>query len=208
LLFAWVILALATWVSAHDEHQHPAGNPEQLGTVHFPVSCTAEAQAQFQRALAIQHSFWFEEAEKAFAMVTVTDPSCAMGYWGIAMSLYHPLWEPPDATALQHGWEAVAKAKNMEAKTERERDYIAAIEAFYKDAGQRDHRTRALAYEQAMEQEPKRFWRINNRDHTVTTRVHSRRSYNARQELNGSVSVRIGGIRCQVSRRPFCWARQ
>jgi len=58
LLFAWVILSLATWVSAHEEHQHPAGNPKQLGTVHFPVSCHEEAQAQFQRAVAIQHSFW------------------------------------------------------------------------------------------------------------------------------------------------------
>jgi hypothetical protein len=152
LLFAWVIFALATWVSAHEDHQHPAGNPEQLGTVHFPVSCNAEAQAQFQRAVAIEHSFWFEEAEKAFTTVTVTDPECAMGYWGIAMSFYHPLWEPPDAMALQHGWEAVAEAKAVGAKTDRERDYIAAIEAFYKDADTRDHRTRALAYEKAMEQ--------------------------------------------------------
>ena len=152
VLSAWVILSLATWVSAHDEHQHPAGNPEQLGTVDFAVSCNAEAQAQFQRAVAIQHSFWFEEAGKAFTTVTVTDPGCAMGYWGIAMSLYHPLWEPPDATALQHGWEAVAKAKAVGAKTDRERDYIAAIEAFYKEADKRDYRTRALAYEKAMEQ--------------------------------------------------------
>lgn len=152
LLIAWVILSLATWVSAHEEHQHPAGNPEQLGTVDFAVSCNAEAQAQFQRAVALQHSFWFEEAEKAFATVTATDPGCAMGYWGIAMSLYHPLWEPPDATALQHGGDAVAKAKALGAKTDRERDYIAAIEAFYQDADKRDHRTRALAYEKAMEQ--------------------------------------------------------
>src|SRR5262245_55604737 len=152
LCFACVALFLAAWASAHEEHQHPAGNPEQLGTVNFPVSCSAEVQAQFQRAVAMQHSFWFEEAGKAFANVTATDPSCAMGYWGIAMSLYHPLWDPPDTTALQQGWTAVAKAKAMGAKTDRERDYIAAIEMFYQDADTRDHRTRALAYEKAMEQ--------------------------------------------------------
>jgi hypothetical protein len=157
LLFAWVILSVPIWASAHDEHQHPAGNLEQLGTVHFPVSCNAEAQALFQRAVAIEHSFWFEEAEKAFTTVTTTDPSCAMGYWGIAMSFYHPLWEPPDATALQHGSEAVAKAKAVGAKTDRERDYIAAIAAFYQNTDKREHRTRALAYEKAMEQVYRRY---------------------------------------------------
>ena len=111
VLLACVVLSLAAGAPAHEEHQHPAGDPEQLGTVHFPVSCSPAAQKEFERAVAIQHSFWFEEAGKAFATVTATDPSCAMGYWGIAMSLYHPLWDPPDATALQQGWEAVAKAK-------------------------------------------------------------------------------------------------
>jgi hypothetical protein len=157
LAVSFIVFSLAAEVPAHEEHQHPAGNLEQLGTVHFPVSCSADAQAQFQRAVAIQHSFWFEEAGKAFAAVTATDPGCAMGYWGIAMSLYHPLWDPPDATALQQGWAAVAKAKAIGAKTERERDYIAAIEAFYRDADTRDHRTRALAYEKAMEQVYRRY---------------------------------------------------
>src|SRR5262245_48212037 len=100
----------------------------------------------------MQHSFWFEEARKAFTAVTTTDPGCAMGYWGIAMSLYHPLWDPPDTTALQQGWAAVEKAKTVGAKTDRERDYMAAIEVFYKDTDTRDHRTRAVAYEKAMEQ--------------------------------------------------------
>jgi hypothetical protein len=157
LMISFVVLFLAAEAPAHEDHQHPAGNLGQLGTVDFPVSCNAEAQTQFQRAVAMQHSFWFEEAEKAFATVTTTDPGCSMGYWGIAMSLYHPLWEPPDATALQHGWEAVAKAKAVGAKTDRERDYIAAIETFYQDADKRDHRTRALAYEKAMEQVSLRY---------------------------------------------------
>jgi tetratricopeptide (TPR) repeat protein len=75
-----------------------------------------------------------------------------MGYWGIAMSLWYPLWEHPSEARLTQGWTAVEKAKAAGAKTDRERDYIAAIEAFYKDADKLDHRTRALAYEKAMEQ--------------------------------------------------------
>ncbi len=152
LLFVFVVFSLASGVSAHDEHQHPVGSPEQLGTVHFPISCNVAAQKEFERGVAMLHSFWFEEAGKAFSSVAEMDPGCAMGYWGVAMSLYHPLWDPPDTTALQQGWTAVEKAKSMGAKTERERNYIAAIEAFYKDADKFDHRTRALAYEKAMEQ--------------------------------------------------------
>jgi len=73
------------------------------------------------------------------------------------MSYYHPLWEPPDAGTLQKGWEAVQKAKSLGAKTQRERDYIDAIEVFYKDFDKLDHRTRALAYEKAMEQLYRRY---------------------------------------------------
>jgi len=124
---------------------------EKLGNVHFPVSCSRAAQSQFERAVALLHSFWYEEAVKAFTVVTETDPSCAMGYWGIAMSMYYPLWQPPSAATLQKGWATVEKAKAAGAKTARERDYIAAIEAFYKDADRLDHRTRAVAYEKAME---------------------------------------------------------
>src|SRR5215510_5292567 len=107
LLFAFVAFFLTFGAFAHEEHQHSAGNPEQLGIVRFPVSCSAAAQKEFERAIALLHSFWFEEAGKAFANVTTMDPGCAMGYWGIAMSLYHPLWDPPDTTALQQGWAAV-----------------------------------------------------------------------------------------------------
>ena len=125
---------------------------EKLGNVHFPVSCIAAAQEQFDRAVAILHSFWYEEAVKAFTAVTEADPGCAMGYWGVAMSIYYPLWAPPDQSTLQKGLIAVEKAKSIGAKSDRERSYIAAIEVFYKDSNKLDHRTRALAYEKAMEQ--------------------------------------------------------
>jgi hypothetical protein len=125
---------------------------EKLGQVHFPIACRAPAQQQFDRAVALLHSFWYAEAVKAFTAVTATDPGCAMGYWGIAMSLWYPLWQPPSQAMLKQGGEAVIQAKEIGGKNAREQQYIDAIEAFYKDADTRDHRTRALAYEKAMEQ--------------------------------------------------------
>jgi tetratricopeptide (TPR) repeat protein len=125
---------------------------EKLGQANFPVSCTAAAQKQFDQALAALHSFWYEEALRVFTAVAETDPGCAMAYWGIAMSIYYPLWVPPSQATLQKGINAIEKAKSIGAKTERERDYIAAIEVFYKDSDKLEHRARTLAYEKAMEQ--------------------------------------------------------
>jgi tetratricopeptide (TPR) repeat protein len=137
---------------------HEEGRPsEQLGQVHFPISCSAAAQQQFDRAVALLHSFWYEEAVKAFTEVTQTDTHCAMGYWGVAMSLWYPLWYPPSPAALQQGAAAVERAQAIKAPTERERAYITAIAAFYTDADTRDHHTRAVAYEQAMEQVHRRY---------------------------------------------------
>jgi hypothetical protein len=133
--------------------QEKTANPERLGAVHFPISCTPAAQQQFDRALAMMHSFWYPQGLKAFAEVTKTDPSCAMGYWGMAMSRRaNPLVGAPDRAALQDGLDAVTKANAAEAKTQREQDYIAAVEMYYKDWEKLDYRTRVLAYEKAMEQ--------------------------------------------------------
>ncbi|MGZ8467379.1 MAG: hypothetical protein ACXWXT_17685, partial [Candidatus Binatia bacterium] len=124
---------------------------EKLGRVQFLVSCTAAAQKQFDQALGALHSFWYEEALRMFTAVTESDPGCAMGYWGIAMSIYYPLWVPPSQPTLQKGMSAIEKAKSIGAKTDREGAYIAAIEAFYKDSDKLDHRTRTVAYEKALE---------------------------------------------------------
>lgn len=152
LFAALAVLLLPFGSSAQemDQHKHEMG--EKLGRVDFSVSCTSTAQQQFNRAVALLHSFWYEESAKGFVEVTRTDPKCGMGYWGIAMSFYHPVWQPPVAAELQTGSAAAAQANVVGAKTQRERDYIAAITAFYKDADKFDHRTRALAYEKAMEQ--------------------------------------------------------
>ncbi|MCI0429919.1 MAG: hypothetical protein L0210_05180 [Rhodospirillales bacterium] len=124
---------------------------DSFGDVHFATSCTPAAQTPFDRAVAILHSFWYEEAVKAFNVVTETDPSCAIGYWGVAMSHWYPLWYPPSETALKTGLSAVEKAKAIGAKTQREKEYITAIAAFYEGWDKLDHRTRSLAYEKAME---------------------------------------------------------
>jgi len=120
--------------------------------VNFPVSCGPAAQKAFNHAVWTLHSFWYPEALKAFTEITQAEPGCAMGYWGIAMSHWYPLWYPPNAAALKAGSEAVEKAMAAQPKTDREKDYIAAIAAFYRDSDKLDHRTRSLAYEKAMEQ--------------------------------------------------------
>ncbi|HEX3411356.1 MAG TPA: hypothetical protein VHT00_06520 [Stellaceae bacterium] len=120
--------------------------------VDFATSCSPAAQHPFKHAVWTLHSFWYREALKEFTAVTGAEPGCAIGYWGIAMSHWYPLWYPPSPAALKAGSEAVEKAMAAPTKTEREKDYIAAIAAFYRDNDKLDHRTRALAYEKAMEE--------------------------------------------------------
>ena len=143
-------LCRAPSAGAQEAHHHQHDPSEKIGRVNFPVSCDPQAQKQFNRAVAWLHSFEYEEAEKAFTEVTVTDPRCAMGYWGVAMSNYHPIWVPPTEAELQKGSGAVERAKAVGVRTVRERDYIEAIEVFYKDSDKLDHRARAFAYSDAM----------------------------------------------------------
>jgi hypothetical protein len=122
------------------------------GEVDFQISCGPAVQKTFREAVWTLHSFWYPEALKGFTTVTEAEPGCAMGYWGIAMSHWYPLWYPPSPAALKVGAEAVEKAVAAGPKTEREKDYIVAIAAFYRDSDKLDYRTRAVAYEKAMEQ--------------------------------------------------------
>ena len=104
------------------------------------------------------HNFWYPQGLDAFAEITTTNPDCAMAYWGIAISARaNPLVGSPDTAALERGWQAVEKAKAAGARTPRERDYIAAMEAYYQDWQKRDYPTRVLAYEAAMEQLYRRY---------------------------------------------------
>jgi hypothetical protein len=145
--------ALFTWplaIAYADTPPSGAPSADRLGQVNFPVSCTA--QNEFNRAVAMLHSFWFPPANATFRQIAAKDPACGMAWWGVAMvTLGNPLAGAPSPASLKTGWEAVEKAQAAGAKTERERDYIAAIAAFYRDADKVPHRDRARAYEQAME---------------------------------------------------------
>jgi hypothetical protein len=134
---------------ADDGHHHEDVTPEQLGTVHFPVSCAALVQKPFERGVALLHSFWYEDAEKEFTQIAKDDPSCAMAHWGVAMSLWHQLWDHPNAATIECGLAELKKAQSPRPATDRERDYIAALRAFYGKKG--DHDQRASAYSHAME---------------------------------------------------------
>ena len=138
---------------------------EKLGTVNFPTSCSPAAQTEFTRAMALLHSFSFSHAIKGFEATVQVDPSCGIAYWGVAMTMLGkrwgeasrsatstgPLGGPPPDEHVELGAAAVARGKSVGAKTQRELDYIAAIEIFYKDYDKVNYHTRAQNYEKAME---------------------------------------------------------
>ncbi len=144
-----VALFLSLPVLADEDHHHEDLTPDQLGTVHFPVSCSTSAQKTFERGVALLHSFWYEEAEKTFQQVANDDPRCAMAHWGIAMSLWHQLWDNPNDATLKRGADELKKAKSLYSKDARERGYIAALDTFYEHRNM-EHKVRATAYSERM----------------------------------------------------------
>jgi tetratricopeptide (TPR) repeat protein len=149
-LIASLIVVASVWADADPANR--TGEPEKLGRVHFKTSCSPEAQKQFERALAMLHSFFFPETVKAFTAIPATDASCAIAYWGIAISQRpNPLVGPFDAATLQRGLDAIEKGEAIGPKTQRERDWLAALKEFYKDHDKVDQDTRTRNYEKAME---------------------------------------------------------
>jgi tetratricopeptide (TPR) repeat protein len=122
---------------------------ERLGSVSFPVSCSPSVRAPFNRGVALLHDFWYEEAQWQFEQIAKTDPDCAMAHWGIAMSLFHQIWDRPDEHAVAHGWTEMQAAQKHPAKTAREREYIAALSSFFQP-DQRDYQLRIESYAAAM----------------------------------------------------------
>jgi tetratricopeptide (TPR) repeat protein len=146
-LFTLVVLA----DDDKDHHHHENLTSAQLGTVSFPVSCAPGVQKPFERGVALLHSFWYEEAEKQFQQIASDDPHCAMAHWGVALSLWHQLWNQPDAKVIEHGLDEVHQAKTAGGHaTARETAYIAAVKAFYSDSKKLKHDARAKAYSGAM----------------------------------------------------------
>src|SRR3984893_1477609 len=144
VLCAWVLIGLLFQPAARAQE-------EKLGDVNFPIACSASAQAHFNRAVAMLHSFFFPETVKAFTAITRQEPSCAMAYWGVAISQRpNPLVAPFPAELMKNGWEAIEAARAVGAKTQREKDWIEALAVFFRDYDKIDLRTRTLAYEAAM----------------------------------------------------------
>lgn len=136
----------------------PAENgSNKIGQVYFQVSAGKATQEQFDRGIALLHSFWYDKADRAFLAAVADDPACSMANWGLAMSLYHPLWDRPDDATLRKGRAYIQQAKAAMPKTQREQDYIEAIEVFYKDSDKIAHQTRAEAYAKAMERLSQRY---------------------------------------------------
>src|SRR5207247_4929860 len=124
---------------------------EKLGTVHFETSCKPDAQKLFDRGMLYQHSFWYRASQQVFEEVLKADPECGIAYWGIALSLLWNPHVPTPAKNLAEGAAALAKAKSVGAKSQRERDYLDALGAMYADHDKVNHATRMQAYAKAME---------------------------------------------------------
>ncbi len=134
--------------AAQDEHNHPV--PEKLGTVSFATSCKPAVQREFNRAVALLHSFAYRAADEAFHSVSRQDPQCAMAHWGSAMTHFHQLWDlPPSAADTAAAEREIGEAAKLEA-SERERGFIHALSLVFKDEDTVAYRTRAENFEVAM----------------------------------------------------------
>ena len=141
------------------------GDLRGVGKVDFPITCSPEIQPDFARAVALLHSFFYEEARRLFTSIADRDPDCAMAQWGIAMTWWHPIWTPPNPDEMRAGKAAIEKAMSLKAGSDRERGFITALNTYYNTAdgssaapvGQSCHgpvgpRDRVVGYEKAMRQ--------------------------------------------------------
>ena len=149
-LIAAILLVFIAARGMTQEHQH--GNDEKLGEVHFATSCNEPAQSDFNRAVALLHSFQFSRAIEGFNAVLREDPTCAIAYWGIALSDWSNPFAPgqKDKGQLQLGRQSAERGKELGAKTDRERAYLAAVGKLYSDFESTPQQARLLAYRDAM----------------------------------------------------------
>jgi hypothetical protein len=143
---------LAVTILAQDNHlQHPdSGSDEGFGRVHMDISCSPAVAADFDRALALLHNFWYVRALERFNKVLKNDPGCAMAYWGTAMTYNHPFWDPPSQADETAAWTLVQKGLSAPEASLREKLYLAAVAALYKDAGAGSKSARDQNYRDAM----------------------------------------------------------
>ena len=142
----------AAWPAAAQEMEHHGDHPapERLGTVAFATSCDTAVKPAFNRALALLHSFTYTLSEQAFRDVSIADPRCAMAHWGMAMTHYHQLWDPPSGDELREGAAQIAIAAGLPEISPRERQFIDALAQYYRDPEHASPAVRAQRYAQAM----------------------------------------------------------
>jgi hypothetical protein len=180
----FALLMFALLISVGFAVASKANGEKHYGRVHFPIACQSAVQEEFDLALAMLHTFSFPAAAKTFMAVAQKDPDCAMAFCGIAATAVGSLYGGRPGPMALEGEQAIEKAKSIGGKTTRERDYIATLEAFYKDAAKVDYATRVRrlcrcpllgemlldtrkpgpaleAFEAALKREPSRFWSLN-----------------------------------------------
>ncbi len=146
-----LMFAISIVMLQQQGHEHPV--PEKLGAVSFPTSCKPEVQRDFNRAVALLHSFAYHPAEEAFHLVAEQDPSCAMAHWGSAMTHFHQLWDLPPAPAdFAAAQRELRQVGGLDQASERERGLLRAIGLVFQDAATVSYSERALKYEAAMHQ--------------------------------------------------------
>jgi tetratricopeptide (TPR) repeat protein len=177
---------------------------DKLGTVHFRVSCTEPAQRLMERGVALLHHMTYTDARRVFESASAADPDCGLAYWGQAMTHIHPLWsDPPSEADFKRGQALVNEGKTRGQKTERERAYIAAVEAYYAEGWNRNETANLASFEEGWEkvyrQFPKDleaacFYALAH----MATADPADKTY-AKQKLAGAIAEKV---RAQVSDHP------
>jgi hypothetical protein len=159
LCIALLLVAVLPALAADEEHEghHHELSAAQLGAVNFPTSCSRDVQKQFEQGVAWVHSFEYEQAGKLFEEVAAGDPKCAMAYWGQAFALYHQLWNRPSDGDVKSAQGLLDQARKLGARTERERDWIAALNVFYAGYDPKQFTAHAQAYSDAMGKLAKKY---------------------------------------------------
>ena len=147
IVAGWCISLILSSASAFADS--PAAATDHLGTVSFPVSCAPSEQGNFNRGVALLHDFWYAEARPQFERILKNDPHCSMAHWGIAMSVFHQIWDRPDEATRALARRELEAARKPPAPTAREREYVAALYEFFK-SGSGDYQARIDAYSVAM----------------------------------------------------------
>src|SRR5258705_10108538 len=134
-----------------EEHAHAsAGAEEGLGHAHMDTSCALAVAARFDRALALLHNFWYRRALEGFQQVSNVDPECAIAYWGAAMTYNHPFWDTPSSADETAAWGLVQKGLAAKKASSRDKLYLDAVAALFKDAGAEPKAARDEGYRDAM----------------------------------------------------------